>query len=128
MNVVATSQRAAGTYALFSSGSLPAKWLFLLGVPALVGGSGSFGQPPFFGHYNLAEVTGYVGILPIVGAVALLATLRWKRPVPEWLGWIGIALVGAVLALGGNTALGPALSHIPLFGGQRLQSRNILVA
>ena len=128
VSVVATSQRAAGTYALFISGSLPAKWLFLLGVPDLVGGSGSFGQPPFFGHYNLAEVTGYVGILPIVGAVALLATLRWKRPVPEWLGWIGIALVGAVLALGGNTALGPALSHIPLFGGQRLQSRNILVA
>jgi hypothetical protein len=128
VSVVATSQRAAGTYALFSSGSLPVKWLFLLGVPDLVGGSGSFGLPSFFGHYNLAEVTGYVGILPIVGAVALLATLRWRRPVPEWLGWIGIALVGAVLALGGNTALGPALSHIPLFGGQRLQSRNILVA
>lgn len=128
VSVVATSQRAAGTYALFSSGSLPAKWLLLLGVPDLVGGSGSFGQPPFFGHYNLAEVTGYVGILPLVAVVALLATFRWRRPVPEWLGWIGIAVVGVVLALGGNTALGPALSHIPLFGGQRLQSRNILVA
>ncbi|HEX3567870.1 MAG TPA: hypothetical protein VHU17_21075 [Acidimicrobiales bacterium] len=127
VSVVSTSQRAAGSYALFSSGSLPAKWLLLLGVPDLVGGSGSFGQPAFFAHYNLAEVTGYVGIVPIVAALALLATLRWRRPVPEWLGWIVIAVVGAVLALGGNTALGPLLSHIPLFGGQRLQSRNILV-
>jgi len=127
VSVVSTSQRAAGSFALFSSGSLPAKWLLLLGVPDLVGGSGSFGQPSFFAHYNLAEVTGYVGIVPIVGALSLLATYRWRRPVPEWLGWIVIAVVGAVLALGGNTALGPLLSHIPLFGGQRLQSRNILV-
>ena len=35
---------------------------------------------------------------------------------------------GCVLALGGNTPLGPLLVHLPLFGGQRLQSRNILVA
>ncbi|HEY2565405.1 MAG TPA: hypothetical protein VGI44_16970 [Acidimicrobiales bacterium] len=127
LSVVATSQRAAATYSLFSSGSLPGQWLLLLGVPDLVGGSGSFGQPSFFAHYNLAEVTGYVGILPLVATVALLATLQRRRPVPEWLGWIGIALVGVVLALGGNTPLGPLLSHIPLFGGQRLQSRNILV-
>ncbi len=127
LSVVATSQRSGAGYSLFSSGSLPGQWLLLLGVPDLVGGSGSFGQPSFFAHYNLGEVTSYVGILPIVGAVALLATLRWRRPVPEWLGWIGIALVGVVLALGGGTPLGPALSHIPLFGGQRLQSRNILV-
>jgi hypothetical protein len=127
LSVVATSQRAGGGYSLFSSGSLPGQWLLLFGVPDLVGGSGSFGQPSFFAHYNLAEVTGYVGMLPIVAAVALVATLRWRRPVPEWLGWIGIALVGVILALGGGTPLGPALSHIPLFGDQRLQSRNILV-
>ena len=127
LSVVSTSQRAASTYSLFSSGSLPGQWLLLLGIPDLLGGSGSFGQPSFFAHYNLAEVTGYVGIVPIVGAVSLLATLRWRRPVPEWLGWMGIALIGVILALGGNSPLGPALSHIPLFGSQRLQSRNILV-
>ena len=42
--------------------------------------------------------------------------------------WHGLALVGIVLALGGNTPLGPLLFHVPLFGDQRLQSRNILVA
>ena len=39
-----------------------------------------------------------------------------------------MALAGVVLALGGNTPLGRVLVHLPLFGDQRLQSRNILVA
>ena len=32
-----------------------------------------------------------------------------------------------MLALGGNTPLGSLLFRIPLFGDQRLQSRNVLV-
>ncbi len=32
-----------------------------------------------------------------------------------------------LLALGGRTPLGHLLIHLPLFGDQRLQSRNILV-
>src|SRR5439155_5733788 len=42
--------------------------------------------------------------------------------------WHVVALAGVVLALGGNTPFGSLLVHLPLFGGQRLQSRNILVA
>src|SRR5207244_2395185 len=47
---------------------------------------------------------------------------------PEWAIWHVMALVGFVLALGGNTPAGSLLVHLPLFGGLRLQSRNILVA
>jgi hypothetical protein len=36
-----------------------------------------------------------------------------------------VAVVGVVLALGGYTPLGHLLVHVPLFGSQRLQSRNI---
>ena len=114
--------------ALFDSGSLATKWLLLSVVPTLFGGSGSFGEPTFFAHYSLAEVTGYVGIVPLVAAVALLGQLRWRQRLPEWFVWHVIAVAGVVLALGGNTPLGPALRHIPLFGGQRLQSRNIMIA
>jgi hypothetical protein len=39
-----------------------------------------------------------------------------------------MTLAGAVLALGGNTPVGDLLVHLPLFGSQRLPSRNILVA
>jgi hypothetical protein len=124
---VDSSQRAAGSVALFNSGSLPPSWLLLLVVPDLLGGSGSLGQPGFFAHYNLAEVTSYAGLLPLVGAAALLGRLRLRRRPPEWLVWHVIALIGIVLALGGNTPAGHLLAHLPFYGGQRLQSRNICV-
>ncbi|HEY3952170.1 MAG TPA: hypothetical protein VGM53_02250, partial [Streptosporangiaceae bacterium] len=123
----------------------PVRWLLLTLVPDLLGGSGSLRQPAFFSGYNLTEVTSYVGILPLVAAFALLGRLRPGRRGsggsgssgdragrglsrwPEWIVWHIIGLAGAVLALGGNTPLGALLYRLPLFGGQRLQSRNILV-
>jgi len=126
--LIGTSQRAGSSVALFNSGSLPHRWLLLMLVPDLMGGSGSFGQPSFFANYNLTEVTGYVGILPLVAATVLLSRFRLRPRPPEWLVWHFMALVGVVLALGGNTPFGSLLAHLPLFGDQRLQSRNILVA
>jgi hypothetical protein len=125
--VVGASQRGGASMYLFNSGSLPARWLLLMLVPDLMGGSGSLGQPAFFAHYNLTEVTGYVGILPLVAALVLLGRVRWRARPPEWLIWHGLALIGVVLALGGNTPAGHLLFHLPFFGDQRLQSRNILV-
>ncbi|MGH3125116.1 MAG: hypothetical protein ACRDND_29390, partial [Streptosporangiaceae bacterium] len=126
--VVGSSQRGVSSVALFNSGSLPHRWLLLMLVPDLLGGSGSFGQPAFLANYNLAEVTGYVGILPLVAATALLGRVRLRPRPPEWLVWHVMALAGIVLALGGNTPLGSLLVHLPLFDSQRLQSRNILIA
>ena len=126
--VVGSSQRGVSSVALFNSGSLPHRWLLLMLVPDLLGGSGSFGQPAFLANYNLAEVTGYVGILPLVAATALLGRVRLRPRPPEWLVWHVMALAGIVLALGGNTPVGSLLAHLPLFGSQRLQSRNILIA
>ena len=124
---ISTSQRDASSMALFSSGSLPIRWLTLTLVPDLIGGSGSLGQPSFLTSYNLTEVTSYVGILPLVAAFALLGRLRLRQRAPDWLVWHIAAVVGVVLALGSNTPLGGLLYHLPLFGDQRLQSRNVLV-
>jgi hypothetical protein len=126
--VVGSSQRGISSVALFNSGSLPHRWLLLMLVPDLLGGSGSFGQPAFLANYNLAEVTGYIGILPLVAATALLGRVRLRPRPPEWLVWHVMALAGIVLALGGNTPVGSLLAHLPLFDSQRLQSRNILIA
>ena len=126
--VVGSSQRGVSSVALFNSGSLPHRWLLLMLVPDLLGGSGSFGQPAFLANYNLAEVTGYVGILPLVAATALLGRVRLRPRPPEWLVWHVMALAGIVLALGGNSPVGSLLAHLPLFDSQRLQSRNILIA
>jgi uncharacterized membrane protein YgcG len=124
---ISTSQRDVNSMQLFNSGSLPVRWLLLTLVPDLLGGSGSLGQPSFLTSYNLTEVTSYVGILPLVAAFALLGRLRVRPRLPDWLVWHVTALVGIVLAFGGNTPLGDLLYHLPLFGDQRLQSRNILV-
>ncbi len=125
---VATSQRAANSFALFDSGSLAGRWLLLGLVPDLLGGSGSFGQPAFIANYNLAEVTSYVGVLPLVAAVVMLGRLRLRPRPQEWAVWHVMTIVGIVFALGGNTPLGHLLVHVPLFGNQRLQSRSIMVA
>lgn len=122
---VATSQRAAVSTFLYSAGSYPTHWLTLLGVPDLLGGSGSFGQPTYFATYNLAEVTAYVGVLPLVAAGALLARRRW-RPLPEWVVWYAIGILGVLLALATHTPLWHVFIRIPLLGGQRLQSRSIM--
>ena len=138
---ISTSQRAAASLALFSSGSLPNRWLALMLVPDMLGGTGTLGQPVFFGSYNLTEISGYVGILPVVAAFALLPRLPWASAfrrshlsflsclscLPQWLVWYVMAVLGAVLALGGNTPLGALLARLPLYGTQRLQSRNVLV-
>ncbi|HVC15154.1 MAG TPA: hypothetical protein VND62_09890 [Acidimicrobiales bacterium] len=124
---VATSQRAHVSAFLFGAGTLPLRWLTLLGVPDLLGGSGSFGQPVYFATYNLTEITGYVGLLPLAAAVALFARRR-RRTLPEWLIWEVAAAAGVLLALGNHTPLWRFLIHVPLIGGQRLQSRGILVA
>lgn len=127
LSAVSTSQRAVSSWALYASGSLPPKWLLMLFVPDVLGGSGSFGQPAFLPNYNLAEVTSYVGILPLVAAMVLLGRLKLRSRPPEWLVWHLVALAGIVCALGGNTPLGHLLVHLPLFGNQRLQSRNVAV-
>src|SRR5579863_3958499 len=124
---IGTSQRGINSLQLFNSGSLPVRWLLLSLVPDLLGGSGSLGQPGFLTNYNLTEATSYVGILPLVAAFALLGRLRLRHRLPEWLVWHVTALVGITLALGSNIPLGHLLYHLPLFGDQRLQSRNILV-
>jgi hypothetical protein len=128
LHAVRQSQRASKTFNLFDSGSYPLSWLLLLLVPNLLGGSGSFGAPSFFASYNLTEVTGYVGLLPLVAAVALWGRVRRGRPWPEWVAFEWIAALGVLLALGGSTPAWHLLIRIPLYGGQRLQSRNILVA
>jgi hypothetical protein len=124
---VSTSQRGSGGLTVYTSGSLPPAWLLLLLVPDLLGGSGSFNQPQFFASYNLTEVTSYLGLLPVVGAFGLLSRLRLRRPLPDWLIWHLVAVIGVILALGSHTPAWHLLARIPLSGSERLQSRDLMV-
>ena len=135
-----SSQRAGSSLQAFGAGSLSAPRLVLLAIPFLLGGFGSLGLPAYDAGFNIAEVTGYVGLLTVTGALAVTSGLRWRSrggraaapsgptAAPAGTGlWALVALVGALLALGTYTPLGDLLVHVPLYGGQRLQSRNLAV-
>ncbi len=123
------SQRANEPYSFFASGSLHTQWTALLLVPDLFGGSGSvFHQVPYFNQYNLPEVTGYVGLLPLVAAFALATRAFGRHRDPtarDWTVWLALAVLGLIFAWGEYTPVGGLIGHIPLFGSTRLQSRNI---
>jgi hypothetical protein len=122
-----SSQRAGSSYAFFTSGSFPPKLTALTAMPYLLGSYGRFGLPLYRGQYNLAEVSSYIGILPVCAAFALL-TRPWRSwRASEGLGvWYLVIAGGLMLSFGGYTPLGHVLVHIPIYGQQRLQNRNLL--
>lgn len=128
---ISDSQRAQSTVTFFGSGSLPVRWSLLMLVPDLMGGTGVLNQPMFFSHYNLPEVTGYVGLVPLMAVAGLLALSfgrRRDRRARSWYPWFGLVVVGVLLTYGEYTPLGPLLARLPFYGDLRLQSRNIVIA
>ena len=123
----ATSQRAAATYAFFTSGSLPWRAFDVLVAP-FVEGTGHPGFAYYTGLYNLPEVASYVGILPLI-AVGTMATRRWRRQ-PEagaWWIWYVVAAFGVLASLGNQLPFGRLLFLIPLIDKERLLNRNLLL-
>lgn len=125
---IRASQRAVENYWFFGSGSLPLKWSALLFVPDLFGGNGVLEQPAYFNHFNLPEVTGYVGLLALGASLVLLTRSFGRRRDPgagDWGLWLALLVLGLFLAWGNYTPLGHVWAQIPLFGKTRLQSRNL---
>ena len=127
MAAISNSQRTGLGSAFAASGSFPPQDGLLSLVPYLFGGYGRLGERSFFSHYNLPEVGIYMGILPIVALLSLWHP-RWPSRLArrERVIWYAIGLVGLLLALGGNTPLEHLFNSIPLYGDQRLQSRNMI--
>jgi hypothetical protein len=124
------SERNSISYGYFGAGSLAARWSALLFTPDLFGGNGAFGQSGFFANYNLAEVTGYAGVLALVAGVAFLTRVRWRG----WRGddrdymiYVVILVVGLFATWGSFTPLGHIFHKIPLYGSTRLQSRSVIL-
>ncbi len=127
---LSTTQRSNVGLSFFGFGSLDPRSSALFLVPDLFGGDGVLHQPQYFGGFTLPEVTGYVGLLACVAVVTLLARSIGRNRSPEsrtWSVWIVMVAVGLLLCFGTFTPLGGLLSHIPFYGGQRLQSRNLTI-
>jgi hypothetical protein len=125
LEAIRNSQRGSGVIA--GAGSYPRPFTIFGLVPYIDGGYGHIGEAPFFSHYNLPEVGIYLGILPIVALITLLHP-RWPSRIPprDRLTWYVVGLFGLLLALGSYTPLEHLFNSLPLYGRQRLQSRNMI--
>jgi hypothetical protein len=125
LEAIHASQRAGNTFA--AAGSFPTQFSILWLVPYLNGSYGEIGEANFFSQYNLPEVGVYLGILPLIALVTLLHP-RWPSRISrrDRLTWYVVGLFGYVLALGSNTPLERVFNALPLYGHQRLQSRNMI--
>jgi hypothetical protein len=124
------SQRSSVSYSFFGAGSLVVRWTSLLFVPDIFGGNGTAGQPYYFAHYNLPEVTGYAGLLALIATFAFLAKLTrrgWKGEDRDYVLYFVVLVVGLFATWGSYTPLGHLFRDIPLYGSTRLQSRNIIL-
>lgn len=132
------SQRATGRLSFFGFYSLSPRKLPYLVSPFLFGSNGTLGLPTT--NFNLPEYTFFVGILPLVAFFAIGARslvdfasrvvggrvgfrkIAGNAPVGVY---IALVVIGVLLSLGTSTPLGHLLVHIPLYGGERLQVRNM---
>lgn len=125
---IASSQRGQTSYAFYGNLSLTPGNLPLVLFPYLLGGYGDLATHGYSGPYNLPELTWALGILPLVATFAL-ASRRLRSPAGRPLGvWYVIIAVGLLTALGSSTPLGHVFARIPVFGAERLQARNIMLA
>ena len=125
LEAIRNSQRGSGVFA--AAGSFPTPFSILALVPYLDGGYGRIGEQQFFSQYNLPEVGLYLGVLPLI-AILTLVHPRWpsRLPARERLTWYVVGIFGFLLALGSNTPLEHLFNSVPLYGHQRLQSRNLI--
>ena len=125
LEAIRNSQRGSGVIA--GAGSYPRPFTIFGLVPYIDGGYGHLGEAQFFGQYNLPEVGIYLGILPVVALITLLNP-RWPSRIPprDRLTWYVVGLFGLLLALGSYTPLEHLFNSLPLYGRQRLQSRNMI--
>jgi hypothetical protein len=124
---IANSQRSGLGSSFAASGSFPPAYGLMSLVPYLYGGFGHLGEAMFFSHYNLSEVEIYMGVLPVIALLSLWR-MRWPSRLPsrERITWYVVGLIGLLLAFGANTPLEHLFNAIPLYGRQRLQSRNMI--
>jgi len=102
------------TYEVFSSGFFPLSYLPLIFFPLLFGGGYPHGIPcRYCGVHNLHELTGWIGILPLVLAGLGFFLARKGRRRPAALAWMTIAASSLFLCFGRDNPLYRITYYIP---------------
>lgn len=111
------------SFGFFSSYSFPFGALPLMFFPFLYGTHNpGFYKTLYFGPYNLTELAGYMGILPLTMAFLAFILFR-KRDARIWF-WALTAISGFILVLGRNTPLYKLMFHVPGYNMFRVPARN----
>lgn len=90
--------------------------------PWLFGGSQeSFYGLPYFGAWNLVELTGYVGLLSLL--LAAIGIAAYRRNFLPWF-WIGMGGFAFLLTLGASTPLAKIMYYLPLYNKFQAPARH----
>lgn len=121
--LVGQSVRTEFSYTDFVSHSLPPQQALAMIFPAAFGGLSGYGTTPYFGGINLTELTGYIGLLPLMLAAIGFLTSRQRR---LSFFWMGVALLAFLLTLGDATYLARIIYHLPILNRFRAPARHFL--
>ncbi len=115
----AQSVRAHMSFEHFVEYSLPRQQLPMLLFPFLFGGSA---PTPYWGRWNLWELSGYIGVAPFMLAGAALSLVRRNRVAAFW---SALACFALLLMLGPDTPLASLMYRVPGYNFFRAQARNV---
>lgn len=121
------SVRSNMTFQTFNEYSIPIKQLIMLFFPYLFGGvrEGIYGYGySYFGKWNLTELTGYIGWLPIIFTIIVLFGKTFKSKYVLF--WFTISAFSLLLTLGDSTPLSKLVFHIPGYNLFRVPARNFM--
>ena len=121
--IAGQSIRVGYKFSDFISHSLPPHQVLMLVFPKLFGGLKESGALPYYGAENLTELTGYVGLLPLL--LAAIGGAKWRQRSLA-LFWVGAGLIALILAMGDATPLARLIYHIPVINQFRAPGRHLL--
>ena len=116
------SVRTEFSFADFITYALPLRQLLTLVFPALYGWS-NHPTKIYFGAWNLTELAGYIGLLPLFLASLSVIIHRRERLT---IFWLSAGLFALLLTLGGATPLAALFYHIPVINHFRAPARHFI--
>ena len=121
--LAAQGSRVGYSFRDYVSHSLPPRQTLTMVFPFVFGGVPGSGMMNYFGGVNQTELTGYVGLLPVLFAVvAVIAS--GKKSVTLF--WACVAAFAIVLVLGDATPVARLIYHVPVFNNFRAPARHLL--
>ncbi len=121
--LLSQSLRAGYSFQDFVSYSLPPRQALTMIFPYVFGGLNEARLLQYFGHDNQTELTGYVGLLPLM--LAPLGIIVTKRKSLS-LFWLGVAVLAFFLVTGDATPLARLVYYVPILNSFRVPSRHFM--